>query len=70
MSIKTETWVGWIAGFSLAMVTVVFVAITYAYANFETKEHAKDVADRVTRLDQKFDEVFGIPKNWKPKDGR
>lgn len=62
--IKTETWVAWVGACVLA--TCSFVV--FAYANFETKEHAKEVrgalSEDLHRLENKIDALADQPPTW------
>lgn len=62
---EPETWIGWLAGSA----AVLAITITFAYGNFETKEHAKEradmvmqrldqIADYAKRIDEKLDRVL------------
>jgi hypothetical protein len=57
-NISNETWIGWVGAFVIA----VAVTITFAYGEFETKEHAKDkseaVVKRLDRMDDKLDQII------------
>lgn len=63
--LSAETLISWLG----ALVVGVAVTITFAYANFETKDHAKERADMIIqrldrisdyskRLDEKIDQVL------------
>lgn len=62
MGIKQEVWVGWLAAVAVSAVAGTFVAITFAYAQFETKEHAREKQDaserRLERIEDKLDAVI------------
>lgn len=57
-NVKSEVWVGWM----VTLVAATFVAITFAYAQFETKEHSKEVRDgtdkRLERIENKLDALI------------
>lgn len=59
--IRPEVWVGWIAAGILGGAGFVFLIVSYAFANFETKEHAKETNDdlrsRLVRMEDKIDEL-------------
>ncbi len=57
-NVRQEVWVGWMG----ALVAATFVVITFAYASFETKEHAKETRDaldkRLERMEDKMDAML------------
>jgi hypothetical protein len=61
MTIKTETWIGWIAGITVVLITGTFVVITFAFAQFETKEHSNErwemVSEQLKRINDKLDHM-------------
>jgi len=40
--VQLSVWVGWVGGVVVASVTGTFIALTFAYANFETKDRATE----------------------------
>ncbi len=66
--IKTETWVGWIAGIAVASAVLVSAMFQFAYGNFETKNHNIEMhaADRedMHRMENKLDELLNRPVTW------
>jgi hypothetical protein len=62
--IKSEVWVGWVGAIAVAAITATFVAVTFAYANFETKEHSKErvdeLAKQLDRIESKVDALSGF----------
>lgn len=56
--IPAEQWIGWI----LATATAAMTMAAFAYATFETKDHAKeikeDVATRLSRIENKLDQAL------------
>jgi hypothetical protein len=57
--VDQEIWVAWLGATAMAGVSMTFVLLTYAYANFETKDRAKEVRDnmdkRLERIEMKLD---------------
>lgn len=45
VEVERETWLAWLGATLIAAVSMTFVLLTFAYANFETKEHAKETRD-------------------------
>lgn len=54
--ITQEIWLGWIG----ALIVATAITITFAYGNFETKEHAKETRDHLAvqleRIENKLDQ--------------
>lgn len=63
--IKSEVWVAWLGATAVAAVTMTFVMLTFAYAQFETKERAKETRDaldrRLERMENKLDAALQQP---------
>jgi hypothetical protein len=61
--INTESWVAWLGATVVAAVAGTFVLLTFAYAQFETKEHSKERIDTLTAqlnsMDGKLDRILG-----------
>lgn len=60
--IDRETWLAWLGATGVAAVTMTFVLVTFVYANFETKDHAKEQRDatdkRLERIEDKMDALL------------
>lgn len=54
MNFKTETWIAWMGATVAAIAGVVFLAITFAYGQFDTKDHA---AERASHLDKRLERI-------------
>jgi hypothetical protein len=67
--IKTETWVAWLGSAAIGAAALV----TYAYANFETKDHAKENAANIHAelhdMNAKLDVLIGW-KTGRAPDGK
>ncbi len=72
-TINTETWLAWFGATLVAVIGAISIAITFAYAQFETKEHSKEIkADVVVRLDRiesKLDTI-GAFQQGRASDGK
>lgn len=57
--INRETWIAWLGATAVAAITMTFILVTFVYANFETKDHAKESRDtmdkRLERMENKLD---------------
>ena len=52
--IPVSTWVGWVGGVFASSICGTAIAITFAYGNFETKDHAIETR---TELSKTIDQV-------------
>jgi hypothetical protein len=63
MNVKAESWVAWLGATAVAAVTGTFVFMSFAYGQFETREHAKERIDllqaRLDAIDAKLDRLLG-----------
>lgn len=66
--VKREIWIAWLGATAVAAVVMTFTLLTFAYGQFETKEHAKDRSEasdkRLERIEQKLDAVLER-SNWR-----
>jgi len=64
MKIQAESWVSWIGATVAAAVTGMFVLLTFAYGQFETKDHAKErmetMKEQLTSIDTKIDKLTSV----------
>jgi hypothetical protein len=69
-NIKTEVWVAWLGATVVAAVTMTFILLTYAYAQFETKDHAKereaDITTQLSKMDKKLNILLGLDEAGVP----
>lgn len=65
--IKLETWVGWMAGGLMAGITVTALVITYAFGNFETKDHAREQQATTQNQFQDINNKLEMLLGWRPK---
>ena len=54
-------WIAWIGATVAAGISMTFVIITFAYGQFETRDHAKErvdsLTDRLIRIENKLDAI-------------
>lgn len=66
MGFKTETWIGWLAASVATLVPAAVGATVFAYAQFETKDHADEriqgINDRLSHIETKIDENAMVNK--------
>ena len=58
--IKTETWIGWVAAVLVTCVGGTGAAVTFAYAQFETKERANETREMLKEIIGKVDALGGF----------
>lgn len=60
--VHKETWLAWLGATAMAGITMTFILVTFVYANFETKEHAKSTSEgvekRLERMENKIDMII------------
>ncbi len=54
MSAKQEVWIGWLGAISVSAIAGTYIIITFAYAQFETKEHANE---RISSIDKRLERI-------------
>ncbi len=72
--IKKETLLAWFGASLVAAIGAVTIAITFAYAQFETKEHSKETKDtlikQLDRMENKLDTISVIQQGRAPSGKR
>lgn len=62
--LKSETWIGWLGAACVFCATAVAITITYAFGQFETKDHAKETTERHEKT---VDEIKGLLRDMSNK---
>jgi hypothetical protein len=47
MQVKFEVWAAWLGATAVAAVASTFILLTFAYGQFESKEHSKEKSEQV-----------------------
>lgn len=62
MALKPDTWIPWLGATAVAAIAGTFVLLTFAYGEFETKEHSKERAqvlqEQLKTMDEKLDRIL------------
>ena len=64
--IRLETWIGWMAAGIAAGISATALIITYAFANFETKDHAHEQQLSTQSQFQDINNKLEMRLGWKP----
>ena len=69
-TIKTEIWIAWFGATLIAVIGAVSIVITFAYGQFETKDHSREVKEdmviRLSRIESKLDSLGDFQSGRRP----